>query len=268
MHWGQQAILLTASALAGMVNSVAGGGTLLTFPALLAAHQASRIANATSTVALWPGQMSSLFGYRKEIGQSRHAVLPLVVLGTVGGILGALLLLYTPSRVFDKIVPFLVLLATSLFMVQEPLSRWQHARQERLAANDGTEVQGPTTGKTTGFVVWIVLFLVAIYGGYFGAGIGILILAALGFLGFSNIHQMNGIKNIFTLFINGVASIIFVWRHLVDWHIAALMAVGSIFGGYAAADIARKIGQRNVRRVVITIGFVLTLSLLRRALTP
>ncbi len=268
MHWEQRVILVVASALAGMVNSVAGGGTLLTFPALLAAHQTSRIANATSTVALWPGQMSSLFGYRKEIGESRSAILPMVVLGFVGGILGAVLLLYTPSRVFDKIVPFLVLLATSLFMVQEPLSRWQRARMERSTTDAAGKATGEPVPKTKGLWVWILLFLVAIYGGYFGAGIGILILAALGFLGFSNIHQMNGIKNIFTLFINGVASLIFVWKHLVDWRIAALMAVGSIFGGYAAAGIARKIGQRNVRRVVITIGFVLTLSLLRRALTP
>lgn len=284
----------TASAFAGAINSVAGGGTLLTFPALVQTGMATRIANATSTVALWPGQLSSLWGYRKEIGQTRSAIVPLTIIGLLGGIVGALLLLITPSATFDKIVPFLVLAATCLFIAQEPLSRWQKARIARQSPSPTTKTSSdsasstPTSSSETpvpgngtaedvleisqfpklNIPVALLAFGIAVYGGYFGAGIGILTLAALGFLGFSNIHQMNGVKNIFTLFINGVAAIIFVAKNLVDWRICLVMAVGAIFGGYAGAGIARRIGQKNVRRVVIGIGILLTLSLLIKAFHP
>ncbi len=304
MNWQHSLILFLASMTAGAVNSVAGGGTLLTFPALLATGHPAIIANATSTVALWPGQLSSLWGYRKEIGQTRDAILPLTILGLLGGVIGAFLLLVTPSKTFDKLVPFLVLAATSLFMAQEPLSRRQRARLAQAtqdaaqatnsaeandttaqaasppltastSTNTPTEASTPTPASTTSapntlfrkltLPIGLLAFVIAIYGGYFGAGIGILTLAALGFLGFTNIHQMNGVKNIFTLFINGIAALIFVFKHLVDYPTAGLMAGGAIFGGYAGAGIARRIGQKNVRRVVIGLGFVLTFQLLWNA---
>ncbi len=133
MNWQHSLVLFLASMTAGAINSVAGGGTLLTFPALIATGHTALIANATSTVALWPGQLSSLWGYRKEIGQTRAAIIPLTVLGLLGGVVGASLLLITPSKVFDKLVPFLVLAATSLFMAQEPLARRQKARAAQFA---------------------------------------------------------------------------------------------------------------------------------------
>ena len=262
------ALLIAASAGAGAINSVAGGGTMLTFPTLIAMGQLSTVANATNTVALWPGQLSSLWGYRSEIRQNTGAIVPLLVVGLIGGIGGAYLLVVTPSKIFDRIVPFLVLLATVLFMAQEPLSRWHKARAaqaEWTKSAGATENPAPEVLRLTPAVAFF-LFAVAIYGGYFGAGIGILTLAALGFLGLKNIHQMNGIKNAFTLGINGVASLIFAFQHLVDWHIAGLMACGAIFGGYAGAGIAKKIGQKNVRRLVIAIGLGITLWLLYRAL--
>ena len=299
MNWQHSLILFLASMTAGAVNSVAGGGTLLTFPALMATGHAAIIANATSTVALWPGQLSSLWGYRKEIGKTRDAILPLIVLGLLGGIIGASLLLVTPSKTFDKLVPFLVLAATSLFMAQEPLARRQCARLAQSApgaaqattgaeagvanaqatlptpaaspsATPPPETGSPDSAPNTLFrkltlPIALLAFVIAIYGGYFGAGIGILTLAALGFLGFTNIHQMNGVKNIFTLFINGIAALIFVFKHLVDYPTAGFMAFGAIFGGYAGAGIARRIGQKNVRRVVIGLGFVLTFQLLWNA---
>ncbi len=282
-------ILFGAAALAGAVNSVAGGGTLLTFPALLALGQPAIVANATSTVALWPGQVSSLWGYRREIGQTRAAVVPLTLLGIAGGIVGAVLLLLTPSTVFDRIVPFLVLLATLLFMAQEPIARWQKKRVESqqdtsqqgqptpsegiLASESAapvTQVAEPITDDVPAFhrftpSIVLLSLGIAVYGGYFGAGIGILTLATLGFLGFRNIHQMNGIKSIYTLGINGIAALIFIAKHLVDWRIAALMAAGAIIGGYAGAGTARRLGQQNVRRLVIGIGLLLTLSLLHRS---
>jgi uncharacterized membrane protein YfcA len=262
----QALLLVGASALAGAINSVAGGGTLLTFTALLATGQISTVANATSTVALWPGQLSSLWGYKKEIQQNVRSIVPLSLLGIVGGIAGSLLLTHTPANVFDKVVPFLVLTATVLFMLQEPLSRWQKARLASTKAEPTkTQETEDTAPKPPGIhlTLPIALFLlgVAVYGGYFGAGIGILCLAAFGLMGLTNIHQMNGIKAIFTLGINGIASGIFIVQGLVDWKIAGIMACGSIFGGWAGAGIAQRIGQKNVRYVVIAMGLLLTLSL-------
>ena len=287
-----------------MVNSVAGGGTLLTFPALLWTGFTPVIANATSTVALWPGQLSSLLGYRKEIGQNRTAIVRLAIPSLLGGTLGAWLLLHTPHSIFNHIVPYLILLATALFMVQEPLARRQRARAEKaqIAQETGNTVfdasapsaavavnssasgdvsstaavaSGGTSSPTTsegdpspsawaGIIVF--QFLVAIYGGYFGAGIGIMMLATLGYMGFTNIHRMNGLKNINGLCINAVASLLFITSGQVKWHIALLMAAGSIIGGYSGAGTARRIGQRNVRRVIIGIGLALALWLLKDSL--
>jgi uncharacterized membrane protein YfcA len=290
MLWQHNLILFGAAALAGMVNSVAGGGTLLTFPALLSSGFDAVIANATSTVALWPGQLSSLWGYRKELGQNRTAIVRLAVPSLAGGSLGAWLLLHTPHSIFKHIVPFLILLATALFIVQEPLSRRQKARAEKAAALAGAEADGaeavaadgsnantlvphavsstatvspgePSPSAWAGIIVF--QFFVAIYGGYFGAGIGIMMLATLGFMGFTNIHQMNGLKNINGLCINAVASVLFIASGQVNWHIALLMAAGSIIGGYTGAGTARRIGQRNVRRIIIGIGLALALWLLK-----
>jgi uncharacterized membrane protein YfcA len=277
MPWQHALLLFLAAALAGAVNSVAGGGTLLTFPALvyvahanpalLWAAQAEKIANATSTVALWPGQLSSLWGYRKELGENRMAILRLAVPSFLGGLLGALLLLKTPGATFKGLVPYLILLATLLFIVQEPLARAQRARTEKAAKAAG-DAAGPDAADTEPMTprdwLGVILFQfgVGVYGGYFGAGIGILMLAALGFMGFTNIHRMNGLKNINGLIINAIAAVIFIASRIVDWRVAALMAAGSIVGGYSGAGTARRIGQQNVRRIIILIGFSLALSLL------
>ena len=283
MTWQHNLILVLAAAVAGMVNSVAGGGTLLTFPALLSAGFDAVIANATSTVALWPGQLSSLWGYRKELGQNRTAIVRLAIPSLLGGSLGAWLLLHTPHSIFGHIVPFLILLATALFMAQEPLARWQRTRAEKTSAlsasaanpSPAEDVSSPAASAPAGEPspsawagVMVFQFFVAIYGGYFGAGIGIMMLATLGFMGFTNIHQMNGLKNINGLCINAVASVLFITSGQVNWHIALMMAVGSIIGGYAGAGTARRIGQRNVRRVIIGIGLVLAVWLLKQSLEP
>jgi uncharacterized membrane protein YfcA len=306
MTWQHALALFIAAALAGAVNSVAGGGTLITFPALIYwANLADKIANATSTVALWPGQLSSLWGYRKEIGESRDAILRLAIPSLMGGGLGAYLLLHTPNATFAKLIPWLILLATGLFIAQEPLARAQRKRIEQARAETAQqgealteESQEPISSGEKTAEEWRELlknkiteesqehissgawagiiffqFLVAVYGGYFGAGIGILMLAALGFMGFTNIHRMNGLKNINGLCINAVAIGMFLFNRtlpgegvgathdrLVDWRFALLMAAGSIVGGYSGAGTAKRIGQKNVRRVVIVIGFALALS--------
>lgn len=274
MNLTHYAVLIGSAALAGAVNSVAGGGTLLTFPALLWTGQASRIANATSTVALWPGQMSSLWGYREEIGRSRTAILVMSIPSFLGGLTGSVLLIFTPNKTFDVLIPYLILLATLLFIAQEPLARYQRRKSEQavgatetrfnpLEAEDAqVKAERPSFAGLvrawSGILVY--QFLVSVYGGYFGAGIGILMLASLGFMGLTNIHRMNGLKNINGMCINGIAAIIFIAKGLVDWRIAGLMAVGAILGGYFGAGTARRIGQRSVRRVVIFIGFALAIS--------
>ena len=275
---------------AGAVNSVAGGGTLLTFPALLWMGQSALVANATSTVALFPGQMSSLWGYRREIGQERGAVLTLGGASLVGGITGAMLLLSTNPKTFERIVPFLLLAATALFMVQEPVSRWLRSRAPSLPDSaetaladakmpladppvspplENSVVPAPpqnNAAMVSMTVAAAIQFVIAIYGGYFGAGAGILMLTALGLMGYTNIHQMNALKNINAGILNGIAALIFIVKGLVDWRLALLMACGSVVGGLTGAGTARRIGQKNVRRIIIGVGFALTIYLLARQL--
>jgi uncharacterized membrane protein YfcA len=234
---------------AGAINSVAGGGTLLTFPTLIWLGLDSVAANATSTVAIWPGSLGSMWGYRKELALADRRVLALTAPSLIGGIAGALLLRFTPPSVFDALVPFLILFATILFMVQETVQRMFKTGEGRH--------QSATW--LTGAILF--QFFVSLYGGYFGAGIGILMLAALSILGLTDIHQMNGLKNFFALCINGVAAMYFIFAHMVQWPYVLIMAAGAIAGGVGGAGLARKMGRTAVRRVVIGIGFAMALSL-------
>jgi uncharacterized membrane protein YfcA len=228
---------------AGAINSVAGGGTLLSFPTLIWLGLNSVSANATSTVAIWPGSLGGMWGYRKELRTADRRMLALTAPSLVGGITGALLLRFTPPSIFDAVVPFLILFATILFMVQETVQRTFKTGSVGLG----------------GAIVF--QFFVALYGGYFGAGIGILMLAALSILGLTDIHQMNGLKNFFALCINGVAAIYFMVAHMVEWPYVLVMAVGAIAGGYGGAGLARKMGRTAVRKVVVGIGFAMAISL-------
>jgi uncharacterized membrane protein YfcA len=299
-------LLFFAAVLGGAVNAVAGGGTLLTFPSLLWAGQLARVANATSTVALWPGAASSFWGYRSELGSSRREIAMLSIPSFLGGIAGAVLLVSTSDASFARVVPFLILLATTLFIVQEPLGRWLRRRAAGSAlapadtadsalapadtadsvalapaatpakaaasaaigipARGGVVISPPLKPSRARWAsVLAIQFAVGVYGGYFGAGIGILMLAAFGLLGLTNIHHMNALKNLNGMCINGIAAVLFVAKGgLVRWDIALLMAAGAIFGGYAGAGTARRIGQKNVRRMIILIGIALTVWLLAR----
>ncbi len=236
--------------MAGAINSVAGGGTLVSFPSLIWLGVPSVVANATNTVAMCPGSLGSAYGYRKEIGDAGPRMMALIVPSLLGGIIGAVLLKVTPPGTFDRIVPFLILFATILFLVQEPISR-------RLKS------ASPHAHQTYGAIGF--QFLVALYGGYFGAGIGILMLAALGIMGLTDIHQMNGLKNIFAGCINGVAAAYFILTGLVDWRYALVMVVGAIAGGYLGAGAARKLGRKVVRGIVVAVGLAMTANLFVRA---
>ncbi len=251
-------IVFIAAFVAGMMNSVAGGGTLITFPMLVWIGIDPIRANVTCTVALWPGSLGAMVGFRRELGDSRRWMLLLGAPSIAGGLIGAGLLLLTPSRLFASIVPFLILFATILFAAGEPINR-------RLALNADPPSRTerlPTRAWWTGAIVF--QFVVAIYGGYFGAGMGILMLAALGLMGLTDIHQMNGLKNFFAVCINVVASVYFIASGRVEWTYALVMVVGGIAGGYGGAGLARKLGRRFVRRAVIVIGLAMAVSLLFR----
>lgn len=228
----------------------------MSFPALVWIGIDPIQANVTSTVSLWPGSLGGMIGFRRELRNSREWMLMLVGPSLAGGLAGAALLLLTPPRAFASIVPYLILFATFLFALSEPMTR-------RLRRGHPS-----STERTRGFTWWMAAivfqFSVAVYGGYFGAGIGILMLAALGLLGLTDIHQMNGLKNFFAVCINIVAAVYFMLFGPVRWQFAAVMALGSVAGGYGGAGLAKKLGRTFVRRTVIFVGLAMTLSLLFR----
>lgn len=244
-------LVTVAAAIGGAVNSIAGGGTLVTFPALVALGVPAIVANATSTVALWPGALGSLWGYRSELAGVKAWAVRFALPSLAGGLAGALLLLRTPADRFDAIVPFLVLGATLLFLAQRPIM----ASLRRRVAPEAAVLADPAS-RAPGAALLLFQFGVAIYGGYFGAGIGILMLAALGFMGFTNIHRMNGLKNWGGLCINVVAAATFALQDIVDWPVAIAMAAGAALGGYGGSRLAQRVPQEWVRRAVVVIGFV------------
>ena len=244
-------LMLAAAFAAGAINSIAGGGTLLTFPVLIWLGLDPKIANATSTVALWPGLFGGLFGYRRELENSSTILIRLGLTSIIGGGIGAWLLIWTPSPTFARLVPFLILFATLLFMLQGAINRKLHI---------GSIDSRPTRLWWTGAIVF--QFFSAMYGGYFGAGNGILMLAAMGLLGLHDLHRANGIKNFLGICINSVAVISFSLSHLVVWSDSLLMACAALAGGYFGASMAVRIGRVWVRRGIIVIGFLIFIAML------
>jgi uncharacterized protein len=239
-------LLIVAAFAAGFINSIAGGGTLLTFPSLLAANVSPVAANGTSTVALVPGSFASFWGYRRSGGFARGDTLWFAVPSFLGGAMGALLVVKSGDRVFSRLVPWLLFGAVGLFVAQEPLRRWsmRRARAPRSAS--------PSVQRRMG--VAVVQFLIAVYGGFFGAGIGILMLATMGFMGQSDIHQMNRLKNISAVAINGVAGITFALSGQVRWSLALIMMISAVAGGYLSAGVAQRVGPVWARRTIVVIG--------------
>ena len=247
-----------AALLAGIVNSIAGGGTLLTFPALIAAGLTPIVANATSTVALLPAALGSMVGYRGELTGARRWASLFAVPSLAGGAIGAALLLHTSSAAFNRIVPWLVFGATALFLAQRPLLRL--VRGPAVVRGDDDAL----TARTPSIALLVGQLLVGIYGGYFGAGIGILMLASLGLMGFTNIHRMNGLKNWGGFCMNLVAALSFALGGIVRWPVALGMAVGSIAGGYLGARAAQRVPQEVVRGAVAAVGVLSGIWLLAR----
>ncbi|MBI3412348.1 MAG: sulfite exporter TauE/SafE family protein [Planctomycetes bacterium] len=234
-------LCLTALA-AGMQNAIAGGGTLLTFPALLAVV-APVMANGTSTVALFPGSIASAWGYRKKVAASKRWIILLTIPSILGGASGTLLVTLMPDKVFEDLIPWLVLGAAILFLLQPTIGK------SLRRAHQGK----PKAWTLAGIIVF--QFLVAIYGGYFGAGIGILMLSSLAFLDLADIHEVNALKTWLAFCINCVAAVVFVVQGQVSWPHALAMMVAAIVGGYVGARLALKLKPVYVRWIVIVIGF-------------
>jgi uncharacterized membrane protein YfcA len=268
MTFVQACALFLAAVLAGALNSVAGGGSFISFPAILLSFPSIPDipirANATNTVALWPGSVASVGAYRRELGAQRHVMLPLATVSLIGGYLGARLLLRTPSATFNQMIPFLLLLATLLFTFNRPITSRLRALRRNHASGPSSAVQADTSQRlrvpTAVFGGVLLLQLAtAIYGGFFGGGAGIVMLATLGLMGMDHIHEMNALKTFLAVCINGVAVITFALAGTVLWPQALLMVVGAIIGGYGGAHYARQIDPKLVRRFVILVGCVMTL---------
>lgn len=243
--------LLAAAFAAGAINAVAGGGSLISFPALIGFGYASKTANVTNTVALWPGYVGGSFGYRNELGRQRARLVALALPSVAGALLGSVILLATPESAFDAIVPFLILFACALMAFQDRLGAL--AQHHRLQSTGGDHVPPP---------LYVAIFALAVYGAYFGAGLGILTLAFLSILLPDDIQHSNALKGMLSLLINAVAVIYFAAFGPVEWAPAAVMAVGAILGGYLGVGVARRLGRFWLRIVVIAYGTAVALILL------
>jgi uncharacterized protein len=266
-------LLFVAAILGGTLNAVAGGGSFFAFPALLFTGVPPVQANATNTVALWPGSVASMGAYRRELASQKPGFLILLIGSSlIGSILGAQLLLGTSQTTFVQLLPYLMLMATLLFTLSPYITQKLRAMRasktaaiEAAAATEGKEIAEKAVSEKTapGRTQWIGMavaqLIISIYGGYFGGGIGILMLATLAMMGMENIHEMNGVKTLLTAFINGAAMITFIIRGAVFWPEAILMVIGAIIGGYGGAYYARKIEQKWIRIFVMCVGFTLTI---------
>lgn len=242
--------LFAAAFAAGAVNAVAGGGSLISFPALLAAGLPSKAANVTNTVALWPGYLGGSYAYRAELGGQRRRAVLLSVPSIFGAIAGSALLLGTPESAFESVVPWLILFAVVLMATQDRLAGF--ALRHRIAGTDAERVP---------VVLDVAAFALAVYGAYFGAGLGILSLAVLSILLPDDLQSSNALKGLLSLVINAVAVAYFAAFGPVEWPEAAVMAVGALAGGYGGVGVARRLGKRWLRLAVIVYGLVVAVAL-------
>lgn len=240
MDVGEAALLFGAAVAGGALNSVAGGGSFLTFPALIFVGVNPISANATSTVALWPGSVASSFGYRQELQAEASNLRWLAALSAVGGLIGALTLIETPKELFERLLPFLLLLATLVFTFGDAL-------RARMGA---TVLSRPAVAA--------VQLGIAIYGGYFGGGMGLMMLAAFTFLGMTELHRMNALKSALGVVINGIAVATFAATGKVAWAPAGVMVLGAALGGFAGASLARRVAPARMRPVVVGLGWLMT----------
>jgi uncharacterized protein len=242
MALGQAALLFSAGVIGGTLNSIAGGGSFITFPALVFAGVPTIAANATNTIVVWPAGVASSIAYRRELELPRLTLVALSAASLVGGVAGAMLLLRTEEKTFARMIPWLLLVASTLFTFGGGLAARLPARAGRFALPVATVAQ----------------LVISVYGGYFGAGMGFMMLAMMTLLGIKNIHTMNAARSVLGTFINGVAVVAFILARAVDWARGAVMVVGATAGAYAAAAIARRTDPKWIRRIVLVCAWGLT----------
>jgi uncharacterized membrane protein YfcA len=240
----QIGLVAMAAFCAGAMNSVAGGGTFFSFPALLAAGVPPIAANASNSVALWPASLSGAWAYRKELARYKRYLIPMGIVSLLGGVGGGLLLLATQDATFSRLIPWLLLFATLLFTFSGTISGW-------LRAPDAGKPKGSATALAGQAVV-------SVYGGFFGAGMGIMMLASLAMAGHEDVHEINAIKNLLSAIIYSVTVLTFVTAGAVSWPYTIIMLATATLGGYWGASIARKIPAPWLRRFIIAVGFMLT----------
>ena len=240
--------ILAAGLAAGTINTIVGSGSLITFPTLLAFGYAPVLANVSNTVGLVPGSLSGAIGYRRELDGQRGRVIRLGLAAAVGGLTGGLLLLVLPATTFQRIVPILILGSVVLIAIQPRLSR---AMGDRRVA--GAEHTGPLV---------VTLYLTGIYGGYFGAGQGVIMMALLGVFLPDDLQRLNGLKNVLAVLINGVAAVLFILLSPIAWPAAILLAIGAIIGGQVGAVVGRRLPAQVLRAAIIVVGTVVGVRLL------
>ncbi|TFB55021.1 sulfite exporter TauE/SafE family protein [Cryobacterium tagatosivorans] len=255
----ESAIILVAGVAAGIINVVAGAGTLITFPVLLALGVPPITANVSNTVGLIPGSVAGAYGYRRELASQWRPVAWMALFSAIGGISGGLLLLVLPGDVFSAVVPFLLLLAAVLSAIQPRVARW--VRRKAPAAPAGsvpTETSVLTRTDTRPLTLGLVLGVLAtgVYGGYFGAAQGVVLLALLGILWSTDMHRANGAKNVLAGVANLVSAIIFITSGTVDWQIAILIGIGAATGGWLGSHIGRRLSAPVLRTILVIVAVV------------
>ncbi|MFP5236784.1 MAG: sulfite exporter TauE/SafE family protein [Acidobacteriota bacterium] len=247
IHW-QSLWVIIAAFLAGMLNAVAGGGSFLSFPAMLGTGMLPVHANATNTMALWSGQVTSIAAYREEIRKHARLLWPVAIASVLGAISGAWLLLHMPQKTFMRQVPWLLLIAASIFAFSRPILRWLERRN--AARNSGVHVPR----KPHRVAVFISIFAICIYVGYFGAGGGLVTITILTLFGIESLHESNAIKVVSTTLANGTACIIFAFTRQIEWRYCLLAMAACAVGGYVSARTARRVPQPMLRAFIIVLG--------------
>lgn len=249
-------LLCLTGVLGGMINAIAGGGGILMFPALLAAGLPAIVANATTSLVVWPGALTSAYNYRKELHKIPSYYLILLIPAFAGSVIGSLTLVHTKSTTFEKLAPWLVVFAVLLLALQPLIHHFVEVRSGRSLKRHPVRVI---------LVISLLVFPLAIYGGYFGVGYGIMVLALLGFTNLKSIHQMNGVKNLSGAGIALFSTGYFAWHHLISWRAGIAMAIGTAIGGILGAKLALHAPAKIVHRITVVIGLIVALVLLAKA---
>ncbi|HSG60682.1 MAG TPA: sulfite exporter TauE/SafE family protein [Pseudomonadales bacterium] len=239
--------LFVAGFAGGIVNSIAGGGSFITFPALMLAGLPPIIANATNTFASCIGYLSGMVAFKQQLASQRHILLNIALLSLLGGALGAVLLVFTPQTTFRSAIPWLLLLATVFFIWGDRLHHWSQQTPLRQKMPRGSHLLGP-----------LLLFLVAFYGGFFNAGLGIMLLSYFALMGMRDINVMNALKLYVSAVLSAMAIVVFTYRGVIDWVPGTVVMIGNMLGGYLAAKVSLGLSQRFLKRLVITIAVVTT----------